>query len=225
MSKRPRSAPGPRPYSSKVGIAREVPSPSNNKRWKMRSPRIDEGMPLNCKMEPLSLQNMKFLHRSPPVKSFGGRFLSLSRTGNDTGLPRRSPTCSSSSFTSRHSFGNLDVAKGPPDLHTAGFFWMRNPLYHEQPSAYEPAEVRQQQPGKPLLQGTQNPTTLAAEASLQINRKMTVNNNSEQQHFSGSSWDTSFAAPMDPATIMTALDLMPLNFKTPSPTPPPANQN
>jgi len=224
MCKRPRSAPGPRPYSSKVGIAREVPSPSNNKRWKMRSPRIDEGMPLNCKMEPLSLQNMKFLHRSPPVKSYNNRFLSLSRNTNDPGLSRRSPTVSSSSFTSRHShsFGNLDVAKGPPDLHTAGFFWMRNPLYHDQPS-YRP-EARKQQPTKPMLQVTQDPPALGAEAGLQLDAKMAANGNVEQT-FSGANWDPSFAAPMDPATIMTALDLMPLNFKTPSPTPPPVNQN
>jgi len=223
MCKRPRSAPGPRPYSTKVGIARELASPSSSKRWKMRSPRIDEGIPLNCKMEPLTLQNMKFLHRSPPVRSFGGRFLSLSRTGNDTGLPRRSPTCSSSSFASRHSFGNLDVAKGPPDLHTAGFFWMRNPLYHEQPS-YNSEARQQQQPAKEMLPVVQDPPAMGAEASLQINSKMGPAGNVTQQ-YSGADWDPSFAAPMDPATIMTALDLMPLNFKTPSPTPPPTNQN
>jgi len=202
VSNRPRSAPGPRPYSTKLVLNKDLTTPTNVRRWRMRSPRIDEGMPLNCQMEPLSLQNMKWRHRST---SFGGRFISLSPGENEIGLPRRSPLSSSTSCASRHSFGNLDVAKGPPDLNTAGFFWMRNPLYHQQ-SSREP-EVSKDSQG------------LAAKESLQVS-KMAVDEAAVVE-LSGAAWDPSFTAPLDPATIMTALDLMPLDFKTPSPTPPP----
>jgi len=199
---RPRSAPGPRPYSAKLVLKKEVTTPTNVRRWRLRSPRIDEGLPLNCQMEPLSLQSMKWRNRTT---SFGGRFTSLSPGGSEIGLPRRSPLSSSASGASRHSAGNLDVAKGPPDLNTAGFFWMRNPLYHKK-SSREP-EVTQRSKGL-SAKGTPLVDKLSVEESATAD-------------LSGAPWDPSFNAPLDPAAIMTALDLMPLNFKTPSPTPPP----
>jgi len=199
---RPRSAPGPRPYSAKIALNKEVSTPTNVRRWRMRSPRIDEGMPLNCQMEPLSLQSMKWRHRTT---SFGGRFASLSPGESEIGLPRRSPLSSSASCASRHSAGNLDVAKGPPDLNTAGFFWMRNPLYHKK-SSREP-EVTQHSKGL-LAKGTPLVKKLSVDEAAAV-------------ELSGNAWDPTFNTPLDPAAIMTALDLMPLNFKTPSPTPPP----
>lgn len=204
ICKRPRSAPGPRPYKPKLVLNKDMTSPTNKKRWRMRSPKIYEGMPLNCQMEPLplSLQNLKRRHRSP---SFGGRF-TLSPINNETGLPRKSPATSSTSCASRHSFANLDVAKGPPDLHTAGFFWMRNPLYHK-----ESSHKRQ------LAEDTSFPS---GGARFPSDAKITLDE-SAVPGLPGASWDPTFTSPMDPATIMTALDLMPLNFKTPSPTPPP----
>jgi len=196
---RPRSAPGPRPYSSKLALNKEVTTPTNARRWRMRSPRIDEGIPLNYQMEPLTLQSMKWRHRTT---SFGGRFTSLTPEEKEVGLPRKSLLSSSPSCASRHSSGNLDVAKGPPDLNTAGFFWMRNPLYHKKSSSQP--EVTQHSKG------------LSAKGAPIMN-KLTVNEAAAVE-LSGAAWDST---PLDSASIMTALDLMPLNFKTPSPTPPP----
>jgi len=216
LCKRPRSAPGPRPLDTKIVLNKDVDagSPAGTKRWRMRSPSIDEGMPMNCQMEPLSLQNLKWRHRSP---SFGGRFNFPISGDKEPGLPRKSPASSSTSATSRHSFGNIDVAKGPPDLYTTGFFWMRNPLYHKK--SCEREEVVLQQKTKPILQVAKDPPMLAANASGPVNAKIAVNEAAAAE-LSGAAWDPSFSTPMDPATIMTALDLMPLNFKTPSPTPP-----